>query len=88
MHFHSVETFSVGAAVPRAEQREAGEPRGERQAEDDQRGAVPRSGEHQSGAGSGSGSAEHAAGAGGQTAAGERDVGITHTHTHLSWANF
>lgn len=62
--------------MQRAEQREAGEPRGERQAEDDQRRAVASAGEHQPGAVAGPGAAGHAAGAGRPAAPGERDVGI------------
>lgn len=62
--------------MPRAEQREAGEPCGERQAENDQRRAVPSAGEHQPGAGAGPGAAGHAAGGGGAASSGEGDVGI------------
>lgn len=64
----------VRGAVHRAEQWEAGEPRGERQAEDDQRRAVPSAGEHEPGAGAGPGTAGHAAGAGHPAAPGERAV--------------
>lgn len=67
-------SLAAGAPVPRAEQREAGELRGERQAQGDQRGAVPCAGDDQPGAGAGPGPAEHAAGPSGPAAAGERDV--------------
>lgn len=60
--------------MPRAEQREAGELRGERQAQDDQRRAVAGAGEHQSGAVAGPGAAGRAAGAGRLAAPGEGDV--------------
>ncbi len=85
--FHACVSFPlppVRAPVPRAEQWEAGEPRGERQAEDDQRRAFSSAGEHEPGAGARPGAAGPAAGAGGPAATGERDVGIRTFCTYSS----
>lgn len=60
-----------------AEQWEAGEPRRERQTENDQQWVVQSAGEHQPGAGAGPGTAGYAAGTGLPATTGERNVRIS-----------
>lgn len=68
--------WSAGASVSWPSQWTAGESTGEREAENEQRRAVPWPGAHLWRAGSGSGAAGYTAGAGLSTAGGKRDVSL------------